>query len=91
MHSERSYRGWIVTFTVAGVVTYLVLSVERDFRLTHKHAQKGAAESMFPLSGIWLGTDPNVALTPQNKPALSVQRNWPIRATDKSLLATPLT
>ncbi len=43
MQNERSYRGWIVTFTVAGVVTYLVLSVERDFRLTHKHAQKGRA------------------------------------------------
>ncbi len=69
MHNERSYRGWIVTFTVAGVVTYLVLSFERDFRLTHKHAPKGTAQSLFPLSGIWLGVDPNVALAPQNKPA----------------------
>lgn len=68
MQNERSYRGWIVTFTVAGVVTYLVLSVERDFRLTHKHAQKSTSQSMFPLSGIWLGSDPNVALAPQTKP-----------------------
>ena len=69
MQNERSYRGWLVTLTVAGVVTYLVLSFERDFRLTHKHALKGKSESRFPVSGIWLGVDPNLALAPQNKPA----------------------
>lgn len=57
MQNDRSYRGWVVTLTVAGVVTYLVLAVERDVRLTHKHAQKDSSESAFPLGGIWLGSD----------------------------------
>ena len=96
MQNERSYRGWIVTFTVAGVVTYLVLSVERDFRLTHKHAQKGSSEALFPLSGIWLGADPNIALTPQNKPApiapaeQADARNRQIAVSDTAfLMSTP--
>ncbi len=68
MQNDRSYRGWVVTLTVAGVVTYLVLAFERDFRLTHKPSQKGSTNSSSLIGGIWLGTDPHIALSPP-KPA----------------------
>ncbi|MCC6510405.1 MAG: hypothetical protein IT423_14985 [Pirellulaceae bacterium] len=69
MQAERSYRGWIVTFTVAGVVTYFVLAVERDFRLTNQTAKSQTNDQAAQRNGIWVGSDPNLALAQLSKPA----------------------
>ena len=70
MQVERSYRGWIVAFTVAGVVTYFVLAVERDFRLSAIGSAKSrSVESLANRGGIRVNSDPSIEISRQLLPA----------------------
>lgn len=69
MQAERSYRGWIVALTVAGVVTYFVLAVERDFRISQMLTGQKPATSSSGLRGIRVNADPSIALAERTKPA----------------------
>ena len=70
MQVERSYRGWIVALTVAGVVTYFVLAVERDFRVTSvKPASSPATGLSAGTGGIRISSDPSIAISAHIKPA----------------------
>lgn len=68
MQAERSYRGWIVALTVAGVVTYFVLAVERDFRVSRAMTGIKSTKGLSELGGIWVNTDPSIELAHKTKP-----------------------
>lgn len=64
MRAERSYRGWIVSMTVAGVVTYFVLAVERDSRFSATHLSKSSQRGVLTgLRGIWVNSDPSIEVS----------------------------
>lgn len=55
--------------TVAGVVTYFVLAVERDFRFSTAHLSKSPAGDMLTgLRGIWVGSDPSIDVSESAPP-----------------------
>ena len=68
MQVERSYRGWIVALTVAGVVTYFVLAVERDSRLTTADSPNSRAAQGATGGGIRINKDPSIAVSQPAKP-----------------------
>ncbi len=70
MKAEHSYRGWIVAFAVAGIVTYFLLAAERDSRLSRMaHKSSGNRSATNGLAGIWVHHDPSAELLHSSKPA----------------------
>lgn len=69
MQAQQSYRGWVVSIAVAGVITYFVLAAERDFRRSHTEATKSGVPGGPPLGGIWVNADPTITVAKHIKPA----------------------